>query len=119
MSSLAGTHSITLDQGASFSLLMVWRNRRTKDPIDLSGYTARMKIKGKTTGYPLLKSLTTENGGITLGGAEGSITLTMTDDETSQLKPGNHSYDLELEDSSGYVTKLLRGSFVVRREVTD
>lgn len=119
MSSLAGTHAITLDQGASFSLLMVWRNKRTKEPISLVGYTARMKVKAKTTGYPLLKTLTTENGGITLGGVEGSITLTMSDEETAALKAGTHSYDLELEDASGHVTKLLRGSFVVRREVTD
>lgn len=119
MSSLAGTYSITVDQGATFSETLVWRTKRSRTPIDLTGYTARMKVKGRNTGSPLLLTLTTENGGILLGGAEGTVVLAISATDTAAIIGGIHSYDLELIDSESRVTRLLKGSFVVRPEVTD
>ncbi len=53
-------------------------------PFDLTGYTARMDIRcGPAKTDLLIKSLTTENGGITLGGALGTITLFISGDETN------------------------------------
>jgi len=60
----------------------------------------------------------TLNAGITLGGAAGTIAITIDADYTSKLDDGTYVYDLELTSSSGIVTRLLEGQFVVTPEVT-
>jgi hypothetical protein len=60
----------------------------------------------------------TLNAGITLGGAAGTIVVTIDADYTSDLIDGSYVYDLELTSSSGTVTRLLEGQFVVTPEVT-
>lgn len=60
----------------------------------------------------------TLNAGITLGGAAGTIVITIDADYTSKLTSGSYVYDLELTSSTGTVTRLLEGQFVVTPEVT-
>jgi hypothetical protein len=60
----------------------------------------------------------TLNAGITLGGAAGTIVVTIDADYTSKLTSGNYVYDLELTSSSNVVTRLLEGQFTVTPEVT-
>jgi hypothetical protein len=60
----------------------------------------------------------TLNAGITLGGAAGTIVITIDADYTSDLNDGSYVYDLELTSSTGTVTRLLEGQFVVTPEVT-
>lgn len=60
----------------------------------------------------------TLNAGITLGGTAGTIVITIDADYTSALNDGTYVYDLELTSSSGTVTRLLEGQFVVTPEVT-
>jgi hypothetical protein len=55
---------------------------------------------------------------MSLGGSAGTIVLFIDADDTDELKSGTHKYDLELESSSGLVTRLLKGSFKVDPEVT-
>ncbi len=61
--------------------------------------------------------LTTENGGLILGGATGTISLQASATTTAALSGGSYVYDLELV-SGGVVTRLLQGSFNVSLEVT-
>ena len=63
-------------------------------------------------------TLTTENGGIALGGSAGTITLTISAAATAALTAASGCYDLELVSGSGLVTRLLQGRVVVSREVT-
>ena len=52
----------------------------TNTPINLTGYSAKMDVKGSLSdedNYNIL-SLSTSNGGITLGGSTGVITLNIT-----------------------------------------
>lgn len=62
--------------------------------------------------------LTTENGGITLGGAAGTITVTASATAMAAVASGKYRYDLEVVSSGGVVTRLLEGVFVVSPEVT-
>lgn len=117
MTSLAVTYGLTADQGATFEYILTWTNP-DGTPIDLTGYTARMQIRRRTTSQQLVDTLTTENGKITLGGAEGTITLNLSATETAALPAAQHQYDLELVSSGGEVTRLLMGYFVVRQEMT-
>jgi len=114
---LAATYGLTIDQGATYSQTLTW-----KDPsniaIDLTGYTARMQIRGKRTSTSATMSLTTENGGITLGDSAGTIDLYISAIDSATLEVGTYVYDLELISPSNNVTRLLMGNFVVRGEVT-
>lgn len=86
-------------------------------PYDLTGYTARMSIREDIDSASAVLSLTTENGGIALGGALGTISLLATEAQTAALTILTGVYDLELVYGST-VTRLLSGIIVVSQEVT-
>lgn len=113
---LAGGYDITIDQGATYSQVFTWKDS-AGDPVSLVGWTARMQVRRRTPSTGTLVDLTTENGGITLGGAAGTITVTIAATATDDLPVGVHVYDLELVNGST-VERLVMGSFTVRGEVS-
>lgn len=62
--------------------------------------------------------MTTENGGIELGGATGSITLHIPPAETAALRWSTAVYDLALYAPNGDVYRLVEGSANVKPAVT-
>jgi hypothetical protein len=113
---MAGRYNMVCDQGSTFNL--VFNIYTDSTAWDLVGnYTARMSVK---TSYLVTEpaiSLTTTNGRITFA-AGGQVTLTISATDTATLSPNRYSYDLEFEDLTGTVTRILEGKFVVRPEVT-
>jgi hypothetical protein len=111
-----GKYNMICPQGATFSKTITWKIDEI--PVDLTGYTARMqaKDKHKSTCAPII-NITTENGGITLGGEEGTIDLLIPATETSGIYPKEYVYDLELI-GTDFVYRLIEGKFVVTPEVT-
>jgi len=114
---LAGVYNIHCDQGSTFfRVLTVTQPSVSGDiPVDLNGYTARMTIRRKIGGDVLI-SLTTANGGLAIDTEASTVTISMTATQTASLARSG-VYDLELVAGST-VNKLLRGDFVLRREVT-
>lgn len=112
----AGLYNITAEQGATFTRTITWNNS-AGSPINLSGYTARMQVRSDYGSASPILTLTTENSGITLGGALGTIILSASATTTAALVAGNYVYDLELVNGS-VVTRLLQGGFVINAEVT-
>lgn len=55
---------------------------------------------------------------IVLGGSAGTVILSLSDEVTADLTPATYVYDLELTSSTGDVTRLIQGAFVVDAEVT-
>lgn len=108
--------------------------------IDLTGYSARMAIKagfGDSFEAYLSSGADANGGTITLGGAAGTVVMSMTATESKQLAGDLQFYgfdqadidrvlepqieliyDLELEDGSGVVTRALEGRVIVNREAT-
>lgn len=117
MSCIAGTYDMVIDQGATLSRTITWKDS-SKTLINLTGYSARMQVRPEVASTTLTIELTTANGRITLGGALGTVTLTISAADTSALVPGRYVYDLELVSSAGVVNRLIMGNFVVRGEVT-
>jgi len=111
-----GKYNMICPQGATFTKTLIWKIDEV--PVDLTGYTARMqaKDKHKTTCAPII-NITTENGGITLGGEEGTIDLLVTATETTEIYPKEYVYDLEMV-STDFVYRLIEGKFIVTPEVT-
>lgn len=111
----AGRYNILLEQGATFSLPLVYRDS-TGALVDLTTYTAALQVR-KAPGGPVVIELTTENGGITLGGVDGTIDLGRLATETAEYAAGDYIYDLKLITGSN-ATRLLEGEFNVAPAVT-
>lgn len=113
----AGEYDIRVEQGATFQRTITWSDS-VGNPIDLTGYTARLQMRNNLNDPTPFLDLTTENGGITLGGAQGTVTLLATDEQTSAIDSKKGVYDLEIELSDGSVVRLLAGKVTVSYEVT-
>lgn len=113
----AATYNFELEQGVTRTIPFVWKDS-TGSPIDLLGYTARMQIRMNKSSSQVMLELTTENGGIVLGGLAGSVTLEFTEESTSKLTRGG-VYDLELVNSDGTtVIRLVEGTITLSKGVT-
>ena len=111
----AAEYNFTIEQGATFSKIVTWYDS-TGSLVNLTSYTAAMKTKvNKDDSSSVIDS--TSNLTITLGGALGTITLTMTASQTAALTFHSAYYDLELT-LSGTVTRLLKGIITLDKEVT-
>lgn len=110
-----GKYNFICPQGATFSKQLTWKIE--DDPVDLTSYTARMQVREKHTSTAKILDLTTENGGISLGGDQGTIQIEVAASDTADLVAKCYVYDLELV-SSSTVTRLIEGQFMVTPEVT-
>lgn len=110
--------NITIYQGATYRSLDTWKTGATPAPVDLTGCTARMQIRPTVASDTVFASLTTENGGITLGDDAGTIAVYISDEETAAFNWTAGFYDLEIEFPSGDVRRLIEGKVKVRPEVT-
>ena len=115
----AATEPWELEQGVDFDDAFTYRVKSTQALIDLTNYTARMKIKASLTDATPIDELTTENSRIVLGGAAGTIQCIWTAAQTAAYTFDNAHYDLELIDASAKVTRILRGRMILIKEVTD
>lgn len=115
----AGVHNIKAEKGATFSQTFTWKI--DSNAVDLSSYSARMKVRDpkRAPSVNQIISLTSAvGGGITLGGAAGTIAVTIAANIMDNIVAGKYVYDLELEADNGTVTRLLKGTFTVYDEVT-
>ena len=116
MSAPAQTYDITADQGATYSVVITYKNSNGT-PINLTNYTARMQLRASYASTTAALSLTTENGRIALGGALGTITLTVAAATMETLEAKTYVYDLELI-TGATIIRLLQGLFVNRPNAT-
>ena len=120
----AGIHHFLCDQGATFRKTITLKES-DGSLVNLSGYTARMKIKDEVGGT-LIKSLTSASGGgLSIGGsagnnANGEIDILISASDTASFSaPITAVYDIETVTSGGIVDRILQGKFVINPEVTD
>lgn len=111
--------NLCIDQGATFTKLAMWKTgKKPGVPVDLTGCTARMQVRAKQDAPDVLVELTTENGGIVLGGAAGTIALRIEAAATAAYEWRSGVYDLEIIFADGTVRRLMYGSVSVSLEVT-
>ncbi|MBN8248335.1 MAG: hypothetical protein J0L84_12950 [Verrucomicrobia bacterium] len=108
---------IEMKRGDTLQFDALW-SQENGDPVDLTGYTAKMQVRPQTAdGAPIL-DLSTGGNGITLGGAAGTIAVTASAATTRTLTPGEYVYDLELTSPTGVVTTIVAGQFTLFMDVT-
>jgi hypothetical protein len=112
----AGTYNLTIEQGATFRLLVEWLDG--SNPVDLTDFSARMQIRPYAASDEVFITLDTgSNGGITIE-SDWVILIEIPAEDTALLDEYCGVYDLELESLTGVVTRLLQGSVTISPEVT-
>lgn len=109
---------LTIYQGSTFRWHATLKSGSPALPIDLTGCTARMQVRPDIASDEVLLTLTTENDGITLGGADGMIHLYIPHALTETITWESAVYDMELIWPNGDVVRRLYGQVVVSPEVT-
>jgi len=110
------TYDIAADQGSDFSTVITYSDDAAA-LVNLTGCTGRMQVR-KFAGSPAANITLTNGSGVTLGGAAGTITITISSAALSQVPAGAYVYDVEIVDTSSKVLKVISGSFTVSAEVT-
>lgn len=111
----------TIYQGATFRKRLRWTNKATGTPLDLTGCKARMQVRAEVESTEVLLELTTENGGITLGGTAGTIDFYVGATATAAITWTSGVFDLEIVHPGALpddVTRLAQGTVSVSPEVT-
>ena len=106
MNLIPGDSPFTIYKGQTLRRVLTWTAGGVA--VNLTGYTAALKARKGISSDPEI-NLTTENGGITLGGALGTITLYMSATATAALDFGDAVYDLKLIDGTGDANYLVSG----------
>ena len=131
---VAGKYNFTIEQGATVDFAVQYKDSGS-NPIDLSGYQARMQLRptlGSSTIYITLSSSLGPCGtGLNLSGSggqsastppsSGSIGVFISAMSSSQLTFTSALYDLEIASGSGncaVVTRLLEGVVTLSKNVT-
>lgn len=105
----AGTYSFTLQQGEWFDLSFVWSTGEPAVPVDLTGFTGQLELGGCSNTAILTKA-------VTLGGATGNVSVTVTDDELVAAGVAlrqNYKYRIIVEDTLLKPKVILQGTFKV------
>jgi len=107
-----------IEQGADFLVPLIWKDSLGV-VINLTGFTAKLQVR-ETYGDPsLLLEMTTENGGISIDGLNGKVTLFLTGEQTQIINWEGGVYDLLLsKTSTGKDTRLMQGTIIVSPGVT-
>jgi hypothetical protein len=113
----AAKRNITIEQGATYRYSLIWKDSDGV-PVDLSGYIARMQVRKMFTSDDTLLDLSSANGDIVLGGVLGTIEIEASAADTALITDKVGVYDVELESSSGVVTRIIEGSVTIKPEVT-
>lgn len=112
----AGFYAITMDQGATFTLDLIYKDSAGQI-IDLTNYTAAMQIRNSYESSTPVLSLTTSNGGISITGNQGKISILATAIQTAAITAGSYVYDLEITLGT-VVSRIIQGPVNVVPEVT-
>ena len=115
----AATYNMSCEQGATFSKKLTLTDNATP-PVarNLSSYSARMQVRPDVDSSTTLLNLLSTGGSpeITLN-SSGVIQITVSATVTAALSQGG-VYDLEIEDGSGVVERVIQGNFDLNKEVT-
>lgn len=110
----------TVEQGTTFTRSWTWWTSSAENVAkDLAGFTARMQIRSTVASDIIILSLTNTAGITVLNGAvPNNIALTLTDTQTAAFAFTTAVYDLELVSGTGVVTRLVKGTITLDKEVT-
>ena len=127
----AGKYSFTIEQGATVDFEIAYKDLNG-DPVDLTGYDARMQLRPNPGSEIIYLTLSSSLGpcgtGLNISGStginpptSGTIGIYISAASSSLLSFNQASYDLEIASGSGncaVVTRLLEGKVQLSQEIT-
>lgn len=105
--------NIVINQGTDFSQVFNLADA-SNDQIDLTGFSLSAQMRkhaGSSVSIDLNPTLVTP-------ATSGGVRISLTDTQTSTLKPGRYVYDILITDGSGIKTRVVEGSAIIREGVT-
>jgi len=119
---IAATHDIAVQAGATWRETITYKDKTSGNPIDLTGWSARMQLRERTDGSIVELDITTANGRIEVDGPDGVIRIHVLAEDTTPLAKNNartnYVYGLELFNGDPEdVISLLTGAVTVYPEV--
>ena len=120
----AGIYNFTIEQGATFTREFKYKNSEGI-AIPLTNYAVRMQIR-KTVESSTSELSITESSGNGTPATSFDVSTTNTNEfdliiskeDTAAMSFNTAVYDIEIQDTSGNVTRLLQGKIKLSKEVT-
>lgn len=109
---MATKANLIIDAGTDFSTTITITNDTTDAVVDLTGYTGRAQIRKH------FASSNSVNFDVTVGGVEGSVTLSLSDTQTSAMRAGRYVYDVEVVSADNVVSRIVEGIVTITPNVT-
>jgi hypothetical protein len=111
---MAAYEELYMDQGATFNNVINITDDLTNDYINVANYIVRSQMRRS-----YYSANATANLVCTITNAtSGEITVTLAAANTSNVKAGRYLFDLETEDPTGIVVRVLEGIITVNPGIT-
>ncbi len=109
---MAGYLEIAMDQGASFNttVTLIEANSATRNLVSATVASQMRKSYQSIVAFDINT--------VVADGANGVISLSMSEAATANLKAGRYVYDVKTTDTQGYSQRVLEGIVVVSPGVT-
>lgn len=107
-------NNLVVNSGSDFSQTFTLEGSETNSSFNLTNYTIQSQMR-KWAGSSSSISFTTE---IELPPSSGKITLSLTAEQTTNLKPGRYVYDVVIIDDSNIKNRVIEGMVLVTEGVT-
>lgn len=107
-------NNLVINSGSDFSQSFTLEGGATNSLFDLTNYTVESQMR-KWAGS---STATTFNATIGYPETQGQILLSLTSEQTSNLKPGRYIYDVVIEDNVGVKNRVIEGMVLVTEGVT-
>lgn len=108
---MAGKYNFSIEQNSDFHRVITWKDE-AGTAINLTGATATLIARNEETDTTPALNLT-HTSGLVLGGAAGTITISLDDTDTAALNFNTARYTLKVND-----TILLRGLVSLKKDKT-
>lgn len=110
-------YDILIEQGSTFYLTV---NVKNPDGTvkNISSYTGRMQIRPSFNSTTIYVDANTGNGMVTILGSQGQVTVTIPGNTTDTYSWSSGVYDLEIDNGSGDIIRLVSGSVSLSQQVT-
>ena len=113
----AGECEITIEQGATFNMEIVWTE--SGDSVDITNYSIEMQVRKYVGSTDTLMTANTTRGDIVISTTEtGTIAFNVSAARTALLDFTSATWDILYTSSAGVVTRLLQGPAFLSKGVT-
>ena len=107
-------NNLVVNSGSDFSQTFTLEGSETNSSFNLTNYTVQSQMR-KWAGSSSSTSFTAE---IEIPQSSGKIALSLTAEQTTNLKPGRYVYDVVIIDDSNVKNRVIEGMVLVTEGVT-